>query len=107
MKSFSKHTDDIVADNRVINNDIIGYTNQSIRFYLQNCRNIKTILILIINQKKFLRLAYGGKNDIVVFDKFDADEVSILSFKKHVSASRLLNLILVYGKQFMQMQKII
>ena len=80
MKSFSKHTDDIVADDRVINNDMIGYTNQSIRFYLQNCRNIKTILILITNQNKFLSLGYRGKNGGVVFDIFDANLMQTIEF---------------------------
>ena len=78
MKSFSKHTDDIVADDRVINNDMIGYTNQSIRFYLQNCRNIKTILILITNQNKFLSLGYRGKNGGV--DIFDANLMQTIEF---------------------------
>ena len=60
---------------------------------------------MLNNQNKFISLAYRGKNDGVVFDKFDVDEVSIVSLKKHVFSSRLLNLILVYGKQSMQMQK--
>ena len=35
MKSFPSHVDDILSDNRIINNDIIGFTetNQAIRFY--------------------------------------------------------------------------
>ena len=58
---------------------------------------------MLTNQNKFISLAYRGKNDGVVFDKFDVDEVSIVSLKKHVFSSRLLNLILVYGKQSIQM----
>ena len=35
------------------------------------------------NENKFLSLAYGCKNDIADLNKFDANGVSILSFKKH------------------------
>ena len=36
LRSLSKHINDIACDDRIINNDIIGFTdtNQSIRFYL-------------------------------------------------------------------------
>ena len=59
---------------------MIGFTNESPRFYLQNCRKIKTILILITNPNKFLSLAYRGKNGGVVFDKFDANLMQIIKF---------------------------
>ena len=35
------------------------------------------------NENKFLSLAYWCKNDIADLNKFDANGVSILSFKKH------------------------
>ena len=35
------------------------------------------------NENKFLSLAYGCKNDIADLNKFDANGVSILSFRKH------------------------
>ena len=45
MRSLFKHIDNIVRDNRIINNDIIGCTetNQSIRFYLKSKRNIELV----------------------------------------------------------------
>ena len=58
---------------------MIGFTNESTRFYLQNCRNIKTILILITNQNKFLSLGYRGKNGGV--DIFDANLMQTIEFK--------------------------
>ena len=45
----------------------------------------------------------GCRNDVAVFDKFDADGISVFSFKKHAFVDTL---ILVYRKQSMQMQKI-
>lgn len=57
---------------------MIGFTNESTRFYLQNCRNIKTILILITNQNKFLSLGYRGKNGGV--DIFDANLMQTIEF---------------------------
>ena len=62
---------------------------------------------MLTNQNKFISLAYRGKNDDVVFDKFDVDEVYIVSLKKHVFSSRLLNLILVYGSNLCRCKKII
>ena len=59
---------------------MIGFTNESTRFYLKNCRNIKTILILITNQNKFLSLGYRGKNGGVVFDIFDANLMQTIEF---------------------------
>ena len=44
----------------------------------------------------------GCRNDVAVFDKFDADETSVFSFKKHAFVNTL---ILVYRKQSMQLQK--
>ena len=57
---------------------MIGFTNESTRFYLQNCRNIKTILILITNQNKFLSLGCRGKNGGV--DIFDANLMQTIEF---------------------------
>ena len=57
---------------------MIGFTNESTRFYLKNCRNIKTILILITNQNKFLSLGYRGKNGDV--DIYDANLMQTIEF---------------------------
>ena len=43
------------------------------------------------NENKFLSLAYGCGNDNAVLNKFDANGVSILSFKKHTLADRVFN----------------
>ena len=56
-------------------------------------------------ENKFLSLAYGGRNDVVVLDKFDTNGVSIFSFEKHAVANRVFTLMLVYRKQFLGMQE--
>ena len=57
------------------------------------------------NENKFLSLAYGCRNHVAVLNKFDANGVSILSFKKHAFADRIFTLMLVYRKQSMHMQE--
>ena len=48
---------------------------------------------------------YGCRNGVVVINKFDANGVSILGFKKHAFADRVFALMLVYRKQSMHMQE--
>ena len=55
------------------------------------------------NENKFLSLAYGRRN-VAVFNKFNANGVSISSLKKHAFADRVFTLMLVYRKHFMHMQ---
>ena len=43
------------------------------------------------NENKFLSLASGCRNDNAVLSKFDANGVSVLSFKKHTLADRVFN----------------
>ena len=42
------------------------------------------------NENMFLSLAFGCRNDVVVFNKFDVNGVAILSFKKYAYEDRLL-----------------
>ena len=57
------------------------------------------------NENKFLSLAYGCRNNVAVLNKFNANGVSILSFKKHAFANRVFTLMLVYRKQSMHIQE--
>ena len=57
------------------------------------------------NENKFLSLAYKCRNDVAVLNKFDANGVSVLSFKKLAFADRVFTLMLVYRKQSMHMQE--
>ena len=57
------------------------------------------------NENKFLSLAYKCRNDVAVLNKFDANGVSVLSFRKHAFADRVFTLMLVYRKQSMHMQE--
>ena len=69
--SLSKHVDDTVSDNRVMND-----------FFNINFNN---------NENK-LSLAYEYRNDITVLDKFDINEVSIFSLKKNGFTNRVFRI---------------
>ena len=62
MRSLSKHVDDIVTDNRVMNNDIIGFTETQINPSDSTCKIIETLNLFNVsfnkNENKFLRLIY-------------------------------------------------
>ena len=62
MRSLSKHIDDIVNDNRVMNNDIIEFTETQINPSDSTCKIIETLNLFNIsfnkNENKFLRLVY-------------------------------------------------
>ena len=89
MRSISKHVNDIVSDNRILNNDIIALTETQSNLPDSTCRIVETSNFFSINftnsEDKFLSLAYGCRNNFGVFDKFDTNGVSIFSFKKHDS----------------------
>ena len=85
MRSLSKHVDDILSEDRIINNDTIGFTETQINLSDSTCKIIETLNFFNIhfnnNQNKFLSLAYGCRNEVAVVDKFDANGVSIFRFK--------------------------
>ena len=57
VRSLSRHVDNIVSDNRIINNDIIGFTEIQIKSSDSTCKIIETldfsILILITMKINF------------------------------------------------------
>ena len=57
------------------------------------------------NQNNFLSLAYWCRKKAAIFDKSDANGKSIFSFKKNAFVDRAFTLMLVYRKQFLQMQE--
>ena len=109
MRLLSKHVDDIVKHDRIINNDIIGFTETLINLSNSTCKITETLNFFTIhfknNQNKFLSLAYGCRNEVAVVDKFDANGVSIFSFKEHAFVDRVFILMLVYGKQSLGVQE--
>ena len=82
-----------LSDNRIINNDIIGFTETQIKPSDSTSKIIETLNLFNINfqsnENKLLNLAEGSRYDIAVLNKFDANGVSILSFKKHAFADRI------------------
>ena len=109
MRLLSKHINDIVSDNRIINNDIIGSAETQINLSDFTCKLIESLNFFNIhfnnNQNKFLSLAYGCRNEVAVVDKFDTNGVSIFSFKKHAFVDRVFTLMLVYRKQSLVVQQ--
>ena len=67
-----KYLDVIVSDTRIINNDIIGFTETQIKLKRSSstCKIIETLVFCNINfnsnENKFLSLAYGCRNDVAV-----------------------------------------
>ena len=109
VRSISKHVDDIVSDGRIINNDIIGFTETQINLSDSTYKTMKALNFFNNNfnnnENKFLSLAYACKNNVAILDKFDTNGVSVFCFKKHGFADRVFALMLVYRKQCMQMQE--
>ena len=63
------HADDILSDNRIINNNIIGYTETRIKPWDSTCEKIETLNLFNINfnsnENKLLSLAFGRRNDVL------------------------------------------
>ena len=82
-----------------MNNDIIGFTETQIISSDSTCKIMETLNFLNNNFKNnennFLNLACGCRNDVAILDKFDANGVSIFSFKNHAFADRVFTLVLV------------
>ena len=74
MRSLSKNVDDTVSDDRVINNDIIGFTKIQINSSSYFCKITDTLSLFHINfnnnENKFLGLVYGRRNDVALLNKF-------------------------------------
>ena len=102
MRSLSKHVDDIVSNNRIINNDVIWFTETQISSSDSSRKIIRALNFFDINfsnnENKFLSLDYGCRNDVAVLDKFDTYGVSIFSFKKHGFSNIVFTLMLVERK---------
>ena len=89
MRSLRRHVDNITSVNRIKNKGNIGFTNETqIKPSNSTCKKIKTYFFNIDfnNNGNKLNLAYGYRNNIAAWNKFDVNLVSILSFKKHAFA---------------------
>ena len=107
VRSLSKHVDNIVGNDKIIN--IIVFKETQIILTDSTCKIIETLIFFNINfhsnENKYLRLAYGCRNNVAFSDKFDANEVLIFSFEKHVFADRVFTIMLVSRKQSLGMQE--
>ena len=92
MRPLSKHVYDIVGDNEVINNGIIGFTETQVIPSDFTCKISETLNFFNFNynnnKNKSFKLAYGCRNNA--------------SFKKYAFADKVFTLMLVYRKGSME-----
>ena len=92
-----------------MNNDLIEFKETQINLSDSTCKIIQGLNFFNINfnnnENEFLSLAYGCKNDVAVLDKFDANGASIFRFSLNMLLLAVLILMLVYMKQYIQMQE--
>ena len=100
MRSRPRHAGYILSSKRVIYNDIIGFTETQIKSLYSTWEIVETLnlfnIVFNINNDKVSRLANGCRNDVAVSNKFYANRISILSFKKLDLASKVFKILLVY-----------
>ena len=92
-----------------MNNDLIEFKETQINLSDSTCKIIQGLNFFNINfnnnENEFLSLAYGCKNDVAVLDKFDANGASIFRFSLNMLLLTVFILMLVYLKQYIQMQE--
>ena len=92
-----------------MNNDLIEFKETQINLSDSTCKIIQGLNFFNINfnnnENEFLSLAYGCKNDVAVLDKFDANGAFIFRFSLNMLLLTVLILMLVYMKQYIQMQE--
>ena len=99
VRSHSKHVCDIKSDGRLMENDVLCFTETqlqhqhllySIEQYLENFR-----VFFNNNDNKFLSLAYAFQKDITVISQEDFSGVSICNFRKSLFVSVPLKLMVL------------
>ena len=108
MRSLGRHVGYILSGKRIIYNDIIGFTETQIKSLDSTWKIVETLNLMNIifnnNRDKVLSLANRCRNGVTVLNKFYANALSILSFKKLDFANKVFKVLLVYRKRSMQMQ---
>ena len=99
LRSIPRHVDDIVSEKTIINSNIIGFTETQIKPSDSTSKIKETLNLFNIsfnsNKAKYLNLGCRCRNDIRVLNKFDANGLSILNFKKYDFVDRVFTLMLV------------
>ena len=103
VRSLSRHLDDIISDNRIVNSNIIEFMQTHIKLSDSTCKTTETLRFFKIgfnnNENKLLSLACRCRNDVAVLTRFEANGVSILTVKEYDFVDRVLTLTLVYRKK--------
>ena len=75
MRSLLRHVDDISSDNRIKNNDLLGFTEKQTNLSDSTSKIIETLNFFNINfnnkENKLLSFAYGCRN-VALLNKFNA-----------------------------------
>ena len=102
MRSLARHVGYILSGKRNIYNNIIGLTETQIKPLDSTWEIVETLNLLNIifnnNKDKVLSVANECRKDVAVLNKFYANGVSILSFKKLDFANKVLKVLLIYRK---------
>ena len=100
VRSLTKHVSDLANDYRILNNDIVGFTETQVKA-VDSTESVNKLLhdfhmYYNNNDNKYLSLAYGCKESILVLRRFDINGVSILSFKKNYFSTNIFTMMLLY-----------
>ena len=93
-RSLSKHMDDIVSDDRIINNDITGFTETQINPWDSTWKIIETLNFFIIyfnnNENNFLNLANRCKNNAAILIMLFLINLILMEYLSLASRNTLL-----------------
>ena len=100
VQSLLKYVFDIVSDNRLINNDILCFTETQIQLHhststIQSFFK-KCVIYFNNNSNKFLSLAYGMHSNLELNDREDFPGLSVLNIVKGSYSKIPLKLMILY-----------
>ena len=100
VRSLLKHALDIVSDNRLINNDVLCFTETQIQPHYSTSTIQSLFRNFVIyfnnNSNKFLSLAYGIHNNLELIDREDFPGLSVLNIVKGSYSKIPLQLMILY-----------
>ena len=100
VRSMLNHALDIVSDDRLINNDILSFTETQIQPHYSNSTIQSLFKNFVIyfnnNSNTFLTLAYGMHNNLELIDRDDFPGLSVLNIVKGSYSKILLMLMTLY-----------
>ena len=100
VRSLAKHARDVASDSRILNNDIVSFTETQIELSDSTAMITETLQSFNMNYNnninKFSSLAYGCQHNVAIVNKFDISSISIVRFKKSTFAEKIFTMMLIY-----------